>query len=423
MLQFQIKRNFFICLSIVFILSSLSACGDNDGNTPITPTSTQISGISKFIYLPNPMDPIKASTATSSNVSSDTNSGVLNLNQYDDNTFNAQSSLLACETASQSITAFEILSTGSIGYCMLQQLNDQLTTAVPDLYDGKDHVLDVVLTMNGQESKEGSARVKIKVNREENIIKSFKMYICGVDENNQSHQFNYITQTISDNNFWMQYKGTDGGGSGWHNAIITGTLQFLEDANGNTTAQFINTKNMTTQSTTIRSEQRYSEINLQQSINTLSYKGYHVVASDMGTQSSQTNSITQLIDRNVSGSTYDIGLLALGNGQGENTSIQSLTPNGEYDYNVTTSEGWSGDTRMTDPQITNIDLPPPPLPGTPLTETLNSFNGDEADDCTTDSTEIPKLTIEVANLQGSCLSSLNWENAEYVDCYNKTQGF
>ena len=60
----------------------------------------------------------------------------------------------------------------------------------------------------------------------------------------------------------------------------------------------------------------------------------------------------------------------------------------------------------------------PDLPSTPLPDTLNSFTGDEADNCTTTAESVPSIKIEVGPYQDYCMNSLDWAPVEYYSCYN-----
>lgn len=422
------KAHFRLLAGGLFCLALIS-CGSSNGSPNADAPSI---GISNIVNLPLPLDPVQSSASASlSSMRYHSNSGAntgIPLGQLSSNTFDSQSSLLACQTSFQAADAYALLSTGSIGYCAFKFLGDQVLAEIPELYDGNFHVFDLKMVMDGQVVTEASSRARVKIVRRNDSIRSLTIYLCGYGTNNQ---FNYINQTIAeDGSFSMLYKGTDGGDGdpsaapGWHLATIDGNLSFEQSTDGDnntTTGRFVGTKTMTAQQSWVDASNRYrySQVQLQQTADSLGYQGYTYETNNGATLSIRTLSLAQLIDGNTGGN-YNPGLLAIGNGGGsllaDASAIPSL-PSG------TVTEGWNGDTREVDDAAGQsfLDLiageSPPALPSTPLTETLQGFNGDEGGGCDPEGQEVPAITLDISNVPSSCIPAFEDSPSDQYNCY------
>lgn len=437
------QKNLLRLFLISCFCFTINACGNNN-NSP-APNSPAI-GISTLSNLPLPLDPVVSQSANTSLSSMRANVGnntgkPLALGAYDNTTFTSSDSLLACETIDRTIESLNSLASGSLPYCITKNIGDKFSQEFPNLYDGQPHVVNAILTVNGQISKEGSSRSKVIVNRDSsNIIRELTTYICGVDGNNVAHEFAYFHQTIAeDGTFNMYFKGMDGGGQtnngfGWHIATIDGKLKFSENTSGDTstvTGVFVGTKTMDVKQTwidTAHGLNNYYETHLIQKPNTMEYNGYTVFNytdqnNQAATFSTRISSLADLIQLDPSLNIFHSDSTALGNGAGTLIANDGSSTN-------TFTEGWNALTLLVDNSagqsfldtLSQEGASPPSIPNTPLTETLTGFTGNEADDCTTSETNIPTINIEIGSVGLQCENTFQWNDFNEDNCYRMIKG-
>ena len=435
----------FLLIFVLLLPFTFSACGS--GSSGSQTVSGANIGISTVTNLPLPFDPVQSSSASSSNSalrsnSADTTTSGMLLNKFTENTYTSQSSLLSCQSTTQFLRALDAVNGTQVAYCALKYAGAEIEQSIPDLYSGNFTVFDLQFTQNGTPIPEAGARVKARVVRdsENNAITSFTVYVCGNTTNppdGNFREFNYISLSIGvDGSFNMKLKGSDGAGpgtqpNGWHLGNISGKLQFTQsnssDANS-VTGTFTGSKTISVEQTKVDGDTFYSGNEFNQTLDTLTYQGYTYYQQGGTISKTQTHSLMDINNGNTDAIVYDIGKMLLSNGGGVMRAQSSTTGNSSLNYDSTFTEAWDGNTLLPDPGAENFsgetflslvsNYSVPDLPSTPLPDTLNSFTGDEADNCTTTAESVPSIKIEVGPYQDYCMNSLDWAPVEYYSCYN-----
>ncbi len=250
-------------------------------------------------------------------------------------------------------------------------------------------------------------------------ITLFEMFDC-----NGGQQRGYLRQTIDGTGFTMVSKGSysdpgdSGGGS--YQADVSGTL----NAGGLFTAKTISTQ----YDETFSGGSYSGSGTFTQGASSFGFEGfssgvYNDPDGGTGSYSDRVSAEGQLLDGNSSSntSTYNVGLLAMGDGALKGIFQNSDPQGGEHEFNEVQS--WNGDTTEVVPSndfTSSVEGLTPPALGT----VSISFGPDESYDCaaTVEGTIVADMTV----LDDACMTLAM--DRDWIDCWqiitepNQNQG-
>jgi len=335
------------------------------------------------------------------------------LGELAESSFTAASSMAACETGNKLKQLVSDAAQGDMILCFIQAIAAANGFDALDLYDGSFHTF--TLDSGGQDD-DMPTLVKMRINKTGDSITLFEMFAC-----NGTTQMNYLNQAISGNTFTMNDKGTyadtseDGMSAftGAYQTDVTGTL----NSAGRFTAKTVVSQNNGTETFEASDYTHQSKVTMEQGSDTFTLYGFDTgTYPGEGVTGSYTNrgyGISQLIEGNVDSTTYDIGLLAMGDGalQYNLTSVYAAGDNGTWTDEGTTS--WDGDTLF---DTDSNDYTAGATAGTaPEVEDISiSFAGDEVYTC--DDTPDATVTVDPEAIMAAC--SAYSLGHTWINCYD-----
>lgn len=406
-------------LAVCAIGLMVSGCGGATSGS----TSTSSSSLSTIDQLPKATD--RVVSETSSNLAKSlykAASNGMSLGSTTNSSFDSTNSRAACEVFNMTKTAVKGATNGDLILCYVQNIfeaavangmTDQSGNPI-DIYDGNTHAFDLDLSSFSEgegDNGGGPDHVRFQIIRNSNnVITTFKMWSCSSGE-----QGEYINQTIDGSDFTMVSKsvyenenGRDGSVTEYSQVDLTGTL------NGDN--QFVGTKNVNMKYNV--PDNRWGVMLFEQSSTSGIMSAY-----ENGTFSSGEGDVSitnrlysdmQLLDANTEGSTYQIGLLALGDG----AIYGSFSGTGDFgSFNDTVEEAWNGDSKNVESSndhsanVSASDLPSSSEP----TIAFDSSNGEDYDCSDTAEATIVLSDLDV-DLNDSC-SALQLSHT-WIDCWN-----
>lgn len=390
----------------LFIFGTIH-CGGGDGGSS---DDSSGSGISSIGDLPHATDPVVGSGGSSLIKSAVTGIG---LGSMDSSTFDADSSIAACEMSNRFKEGITSAANGDKILCYVQNVVEANSDVAVDPYDGSFHVFG--LDFGDAEGEEaGPSKVRMKIVRDaDGNITEFVMYACG-DSGSEDEQSEYISQTIdADGNFAMVSKGMFEGDDGWsgsHQVEVTGTL--------NASGQFTGEKVIELASTWSGSggDDGSGEATMTQASDSVTYNGWESGSysgdGGDGTFENRVYAAAELIDGNSGDDAYDIGLLAVGDGAAH--AILNGSFGGDEWGPDDVVQGWNGDTTEEDADaaadyITAVEDQTPAAIG----EVAIAFEGDEVYDCA-DEVEAT-VSVDTDALDAAC-SNLDL-GYEWINCW------
>jgi len=316
--------------------------------------------------------------------------------------FDVNSSIAMCRTANAVKQAINDAALGDILLCFVQTMASSGLFGLSDaqFYDGVFHTF----ALTSAAGLIDHFRVKVLRNTLGQIT-DFTMQTCA-----NGTLTGFLSQTIQSNTMTMHSEGSVAAEN------IAGTYQI--DVRGElNTNRLYTSKTVLTGSVlnffgnTYRGEQVFV-----QGANTYTLSGYEAGAYTFngfsGNFENQLYASGQLIDGNVSpsASTYDIGLLALGDGAA--TTILSNTFDTEQ-FTFNDVQSWNGDTTAI---VASNEHTSAAQSGTPPNISIPNiqFTGDEVYDCSA----IPEatLTLDVTAIENAC-AHLTLGH-QWIDCWN-----
>lgn len=335
-------------------------------------------------------------------------------------TFSSGDSVAACGMYNLTREAIGSAAEGDLILCYVQNvITANLATilaAGEDPYDGNFHVVN--LDFGGQQDEEGGpSKIRMKIVKDSSgNITQFVMYAC-----DESDQQMYLNQTISGTDFSMTSKGTfsDTNFSGSYQTDVAGTL--------NSAGLFTGTKTITNSHSATNiptSDLNWGAATMSQTSSAFTTSAYSKGAFTdtqqgvTGTYTDRVYSQGQIIDPNTSAATYDLGLLALGDGAVNGAFSGSFTMGqNNFTWGETVNESWSGDTQLA---VASNDFTSAAAAGTVPTASESaptiSFSGVEVYDCS--DTATVTVTVDQPSLDSSC-SNLDLGH-DWIDCWSET---
>lgn len=394
------------------LLLVLSLAGYGCGGGGTTTTATGITTVDGMPRATSPVVSDASAMVAGKALSKDATTGILMRTLGDpDNTFTAGQSMPACEAANHLREVLNGAAQADMILCYVQNIVASDTTGqLPTIYDGSYHIFG--LTITGEEQGQTPDHIKMKIVKTGDNITEFEMFACS-----SGTQVEYLHQTISGSAFAMTSKGyhQDASGSGRHQVGVSGTL----NSSGYYTAKEISQKN----SGTWEGNTYWNEATVNQYVDSITYDGYdtgHYTDPNTGYDGSYTNRVyaqAQLIDPNASASntSYDIGLIALGDGAAHSV-MANLWAEGQL-WSEDVTQGWLGDTKEQDDTVSwyaNVTGVTPPEAGTAPTI---EFTGDEIYGC--DGAEEVAVTGDQTTMDAACQRfQLGWD---WINCYELIQ--
>jgi hypothetical protein len=308
-------------------------------------------------------------------------------------TFDSQSSRAACEISNMVASAVDDAAQGDRILCYVQNVFHNNPDVGVDIYDGNYHVfaLDFGAQAPGGNPEEsgGPSSVKMRIVRDGSTISDFEMFVCESGPNGPV-QGEYIRQTIDGPDFRMLTKGMRSEEGRENSRVIEVSGGFDDDG------QFTGTKVVDVGHIYEETEfSSFGELSFGQGAERFSVDGFdsHTFSSleyGSGSFSRAVRAEAALLDFNVDGEPYDIGLLAIGDGAARARSTGS-NDSGSWDDDFV--EGWNGDTTRPDADAAAefIDLVSDAELVDPSATPVIAYNEGETFDCAT----APEATVVV----------------------------
>ncbi|MFQ5479556.1 MAG: dockerin type I domain-containing protein, partial [Candidatus Binatia bacterium] len=278
------------------------------------------------------------------------NSQGIPLGQVDRDTFGPDSSMAACEIANMTRIAMNAAAEADKILCYIQNAFTGVENQGVDIYDGNYHVFDLDFGSPspgdgpGPEYDGGPSSVKMKMVRTGETITGFEMFTCEETFDGR-RQGEYINQSIDSTTFSMVAKGVRSDpnrSSDSHQVQVQGNL--------NDFGQFVGTKTITlSHNSNWGVDTGYGEMVVSQSADRVDLDGYDAGSYGEGdwarSYAHRVTAAVELFDTNVVGETYQISLLALGDGAAK-VSMRDGTLYSWSDF--TEVQGWNGETKQVD---------------------------------------------------------------------------
>jgi hypothetical protein len=254
--------------------------------------------------------------------------------------------------------------------------------------------------------------VSFRIVREGGSITDFEMFSCE-DRTGEPTQAEYLRQTIEGPDFAMVSKNLRSSTSGSESVQIEVSAGFGD------AGTFVGEKTVSVAHARDDSEfgDSFGEIAFGQGENAFSVDGYDVGTFThpeygSGTYGREVRSEGALLDFNAEGSSYDIGLLAIGHGAAR-AHLSGSDSFGSWDE--TEVEGWNGDTTLVDPDaaahfIASVSGATLVVPGSGVDV---SFGNGETFDCATPAEAT--VTVNMESLDERC-AHLQLDH-EWVSCH------
>ncbi len=380
--------------------------------------SVAISSINELPRATGPVSGGATSAAFVAGLTDGAQSGI-NLKTLSDTTFDASSSMAACEVSNLARQAFNSAAEADRILCYVQSSFAALSEPEIDIYDGELHTfaLDFGTPPEGSDPEDfgGPSRVRMRLARNESgTIVDFEMFMCG-DGVGDEIETGYVSQSIDGPDFSMMSVNVGGDADGiWSDRItVSGGL--------NDAGQFVGSKLVdVVHGYDGQFGGGYGEFSLVQRADEFSLDGFdsgwQSNGSSQDVYSRRLHAAVELLDANASEAPYDLSLLAVGHGAAK---VQS---NGEDSWGIwdhLSTEGWNGDTAQPDDEaagellddVVNAELI---AIGDP---TSIGFDGALAYDCN-DAIEAT-VPIDQALLDEQCAAlDMGWD---WVNCWNIIQ--
>lgn len=425
-------RHFFaVALSFFFLNcgGATSSSGTDSGSV-----NPQLTTIDELPQATGPVDAEASSniSALSSKATVTPSAVGMNMRDVDESFFTTESSTAACEMYNMTKNAIQNAAQGDKILCYVKQI---FTAAIAagvtdrngnpiDIYDGLPHVfaLDFTGAQVGNENISASEsegehggpdHVKFTINKPADVIIGFEMHAC-----NSGTQNEYLSQTINGDSFRMTSKNfnSDGGNEFASDTEVTGTL--------NESGHFVGSKNIAMNFTGTMSDEtsQFGVYNFVQGTDSATMTGYmngtfndaeHDVS---GSFTNQLVGSMGMLDPNVDGAEYDIGLLALADGA---VHVAWSGSAGEQTHTDERTEGWNGDTGAIDADIaaayiTEVENSTLPVEDAPTI----AFGDGETYDCG----DIVDATIVIADIDVDVTECSNLElSHEWINCWQIVQ--
>lgn len=400
-----------------------TGCGSSSDSTSSGDSGTGSTEITTIDELPKASDPVTSSTSSSASAKivagspSFATTG-MPYGTTDSDSFDSTSSIAACEMFNMTKEAINQAVMGDLILCYIQQIytaTEGLTIVDADsgetlapgsipIYDGAYHTFSLAFPGDAEEG--GPDHVKFKINKSGDTISGLEMFSCV-----SGAQEMYLSQDISGDDFTMTGKGIfENDCSNGFTSTVTGTL--------NTSGDFVGTKTIGMSYTNECSDGGifYGTSSVEQTADSMTLEGRDAgtfIGGDGndGSYGVRVVGAVELLDGNAADTTsYDVNLLALGDGAVEGIWSGSF---GTDEWEDTFTDGWNGDTTMTDSTaaadwltiVGEMDLPA-------AAESVTvTFSGSDAYDCDDDVEAV--ITISDESIFNSCANlemSHSWIN-------------
>lgn len=350
---------FFLALGLIINCGGASTGTSASGGTT-TDDSAQLTSVDD---LPEATGPVVESTSSSLSLASGDAAYLattgMPLRNTDGDDFDSSSSLAACEMFNMTKAAIQNAAQGDLILCYVKNTFPVYLAQAEseiDIADGEYHVFDLDFTgldfeepegdqppaleegePQGEEDPsemEGPDHVKFKiVKNDDGFITGFEMFAC---ENGE--QVEYLNQSIDGADFSMTSKGTHSQGedSSDYETTVSATL----DSNN----QFVDSKEIIMKFVgSFQGSEQWGLMRFNQMPDSATLTGYMNGSFSDGEQShgftNQVVGSVQLLDPNVDGEDYDIGVLALGDG-----AVKFMMHGDDDEWHDEGAEAWLGDT-------------------------------------------------------------------------------
>jgi hypothetical protein len=343
----------------------------------------------------------------------------IDLGSLGPDTFGPESSRAACETSNMVKNAVQAAAQGDLILCYVQNVFESNPEVGIDIYDGNVHVFALEFGEpppgSDPEDQGGPSSVSLRITREGSFITDFEMFSCE-ERDGVTAQAEYLRQSIDGPDFSMLSKNLRNSPSGDESVQIEVSAGFGDDGT------FVGEKLVTVAHDRDEAEfgTNFGEMTVGQSEDTFSLDGYDVGSFThpewgTGTYGRELRSEASLLDFNEEGSSYDIGLLAIGHGAAR-AHLSGSDGFGSWDE--VQVEGWNGDTTLVDEtaaadfiaSVTSATLV------TPASGVSVSFGEGETFDCATPTEATVLVDMQLLDERCSHLSLSH----EWIACHQIT---
>ncbi|MCP5464369.1 MAG: hypothetical protein H7A33_05020 [Deltaproteobacteria bacterium] len=317
-----------------------SATQDSSSTSTSSGSSPQLTSISE---LPLATDEVQSSSNSSylrGHRDSREGENCLHFDSQEEQNFDADVSVAACETYNMSRQALAGAALGDLILCRTQVAADQATEQGVDLYDGEYHVLAINHERGDGSSEQHKVRVRV-TQGENNTISEFEVAACDEDGDQEM----YSQQSLDGNAYSLVSKHVRSrhGEDGMNSLSVTGTL----DENGN----FVGEKNINLEYDVSDREHgddlvsSWGRFDFTQGATQASLSGQESgsVVSDLG-DSTFENKIAGFIEVSVDASASEFDLRNFALGDGHVFGLWSGVGEGQNSWDIRFEEAWEGET-------------------------------------------------------------------------------
>lgn len=339
----------------------------------------------------------------------------MNMVDTSEDDFTTDSSYAACEMFNHTREAMRGAAQADMILCFVQAMAGAIEG---DIYDGEYHVLalDTSGFGEGDDSTMAGApeKVRMRITKDENgNITNFEMNACQDGATKE-----YVSQTIdpATGEFTMNSKNMGEGGEGEYRYEIQVAATLNADG------EFAGEKNITV---LYSSESQYSITNFTQTSSLMTADSISVYSGEWDghtfTSLSQVQAAAELLDENVAGEEYDIGLVAMGDGAVK-WGYSSEDEEGNELWSENGTEGWNGDTILVDSEVAAdyIAMVTDAVLSENTTEPTIAFESGEDYDCSDEAEGTIDMAEQEENVLNQC-SDLMQIDGQWIDCWNTIQ--